>query len=123
MKRIVSPQEKKIQSYVHDGRNMYGESRSASIKTLRKRKATGRRLYRRSIRQKLQSTQADARVDEIPAVAQRSRRKQKRKCPDQPLVEYVENRWQRRTDYLMQKQPQASKLMLEAKRRLRKRRR
>ena len=121
MKKQITPQEKKIQSYVSDRRNMYGESRSSAIKSIRKQKAIVNRHYRRTSAEQLRAGKKLNEPDEISATIQCIKRKRWKKCPDNALVEYIECRWQRRLDYTMQQQRKASQLMQEAKRRLRKR--
>ena len=121
MKKQITPQEKKIQSYVSDRRNMYGESRSSAIKSIRKQKAIVNRHYRRTSAEQLRASKKLNEPDEISATIQCIKRKRWKKCPDNALVEYIECRWQRRLDYTMQQQRKASQLMQEAKRRLRKR--
>ena len=121
MKKQITPQEKKIQSYVSDRRNMYGESRSSAIKCIRKQKAIVNRHYRRTSAEQLRAGKKLNEPDEISATIHCIKRKRWKKCPDNALVEYIECRWQRRLDYTMQQQRKASQLMQEAKRRLRKR--
>lgn len=121
MKKQITPQEKKIQSYVSDRRNMYGESRSSAIKSIRKQKAIVNRHYRRTSAEQLRAGKKLNEPDEISATIHCIKRKRWKKCPDNALVEYIECRWQRRLDYTMQQQRKASQLMQEAKRRLRKR--
>lgn len=121
MKKQITPQEKKIQSYVSDRRNMYGESRSSAIKSIRKQKAIVNRHYRRTSAEQLRASKKLNEPDEISATIHCIKRKRWKKCPDNALVEYIECRWQRRLDYTMQQQRKASQLMQEAKRRLRKR--
>ena len=120
MKKQITPQEKKIQSYVSDRRNMYGESRSSAIKSIRKQKAIVNRHYRRTSAEQLRAGKKLNEPDEISATIHCIKRKRWKKCPDNALVEYIECRWQRRLDYTMQQQRKASQLMQEAKRRLRK---
>ena len=113
MKKQITPQEKKIQSYVSDRRNMYGESRSSAIKSIRKQKAIVNRHYRRTSAEQLRAGKKLNEPDEISATIHCIKRKRWKKCPDNALVEYIECRWQRRLDYTMQQQRKASQLMQE----------
>jgi hypothetical protein len=59
MDRKRSPQEKKILSYLKDGRNKYGENDKAARKAIPARKAWVNRTYRRTVRQAARHGAAD----------------------------------------------------------------
>ena len=75
MKKQITPQEKKIQSYVSDRRNMYGESRSSAIKSIRKQKAIVNRHYRRTSAEQLRAGKKLNEPDEILATIHCIKRK------------------------------------------------
>ena len=122
VKKQQTPQEKKVLSYLKDRRNMYGESRSASIKSIRRRKTIVNRINRRIVAQQIKVVDASVSSEEIEVSPQVVTRKRWRKFADQPLVDYVEDRLHRRQRLGINRQQRSSILMKEAKRKLRKKR-
>lgn len=122
MKRIISPQEKKIHSYVRDGRNMYGESRTSAIKSIGQRKSIVNRHFRRTITTQIRAAKDCIDANEVTEAVQAVARKQWRKVPDRPLVEYVESNLKRRSYTNVHQPAGANTLVQEAKKRLCKRR-
>lgn len=122
VKKRRTPQEKKVLSYLKDRRNMYGESRSSSIKSIRRRKTIVNRNNRRTVAQQFKVVDASIPSEEIEVSPHIVTRKKWRKYADKPLVDYVEDRLRRRQRLGMNRQQQSSALMKEAKRKLRKKR-
>ena len=93
-----SPQEKERQSYLKDGRNVYGENDKASRKNLPKTKKLVNPAYRKKANSSIQ--QAERASDPDFEVLVEPRLKPPGppaiKYPDQRLGEYVANRLDRR---------------------------
>lgn len=93
MKRQAqSPQQKKIESYLRDGRNTYGENDKSSRRAVRFRKTWVNGTYRSAVNQRLRSLDPDDVTDAVGAV----RRKGWKKGADQPLGQVVDRRLARR---------------------------
>ena len=103
MKKLRTPQEKKLLSYQKDCRNTYGERGSNSRYAIAAQKAVSRRIYRHcsyQVLRVLKNTEAvlsdvldDADL-QIKTVVKRGWKK----CPDSPLREVVERKLKRRKD-------------------------
>ena len=93
MGRKRSPQEKKILSYLKDGRNKYGENDKAARKAIPARKAWVNRTYRRTLRQAVCHGAADI-EDNVASV----RRKGWKKWADEPLASHLNYRWRIRQE-------------------------
>lgn len=89
-----TPQEKKVDEYVRDGRNTLAESRSKAHKAISKRKAWVNRSFRKAAGQALASKVSegeDAQLDaEVASLA--VKRHGWRKVPDVPLADFLETR-------------------------------
>lgn len=94
MKRVRTPQEKKLLSYSKDGRNTVAEARSKSRKAIAKRKAMANRALRHA------ESAAVAKIDQlgedVEVTVARSGRKSWKKISDAPLGEYVARTLNRR---------------------------
>lgn len=92
MSKVKNPQEKKRLSYEKDRRNMYGEGRTHSVKSIRRRKTTANRTFRRGNKRVVQliSTESDTDNKEIRQLGKMKMKKKKwKKVPDKPLQHYV----------------------------------
>lgn len=103
MKKLRTPQEKKLLSYQKDCRNTYGERGSNSRYAIAAQKAVSRRTYRHCSEQVLRVlnntkvVRLDALDDtdlQIKTVVKRGWRK----CPDSPLRQVVERKLKRRKE-------------------------
>lgn len=93
MKRQAkSPQQKKIESYLRDGRNTYGENDKSSRRAIRFRKTWVNGTYRSAVNQRLRSLDPDDVTDAVGAV----RRKDWKKAADRPLGQVVDRKLARR---------------------------
>jgi hypothetical protein len=99
----VNPQDKKALSYARDGRNNYGQNDKASRRNIRKKKRGANRADRRREHQVLHDatgapveTLADRAQERLNAKAPKVKSWFKRKVPDRPLGEHVEDRLRRR---------------------------
>lgn len=113
MKRFLTPQEKKALSYGKDGRNMYGESRAASRKSIATRKAKAARSLRRG--QQTALAVLPAVLDEADPTVRKTPRNSWRKFPDAPLGEYVRRTLNRRAAMGMNSSGKASSLLRKAR--------
>ena len=98
MKKVLSPQEKKVLSYKKDRRNTYGERGSHSRHAIESHNNRDRRAFRRKINQVLAIAQkADIEdTDGLTAQAKNVRRRNWKKCADQSLRKVVEEKLERR---------------------------
>ena len=90
-RKQLTPQEKKILSYLKDTRNSYGESRSRSRFAIAKRKAIGHQALRHEqkiILNKIVDVNEEE-VEKIESQVKSVKPKKWRKCPDAPLGEFV----------------------------------
>lgn len=87
-----SPQEKKIDEYVRDGRNLRAESRGIAHKAIAKRKAWVNRAFRKAAGQALSSKLGvtEVALAEAEEASAQVERHGWRKQPDVPLATYVE---------------------------------
>ena len=115
MPRPRSPQEKKVLSYLRDGRNSYGENDKASRKNIPRSKRLAHQAYRNTVKQALRAGDVEARDLAAAEIQERPFLKE----PDVPLARYVEGTWRRRGE----KPTEPSSLREEAKQRLRRSRR
>ena len=121
-KKQRTPQEKKVLSYLKDRRNMYGESRSRAIKSIRRRKTLVNRSNRRIVAQQIRIIDTNISSETIEVSTQVVTRKRWRKFADPPLVRFVEDRLRRRQRLGINRQQKLSTLLKVAKRKLRKKR-
>jgi hypothetical protein len=97
MKRKLTPQQKKKNSYEKDGRNSWGEH-STARKVIRKHKRNVIRSNRRSARTLIAAQQGDGEASELAGIEIEARRpKRWDKLPDVPLGEFVSGRLERRS--------------------------
>ncbi len=117
-----TPQEKKIQSYVHDARNTYGQSDKGSRKRIGRRKSWVNQSMRTAVRRSLDVAKRDPTgLDSPRSDTTAIRRKDWEKWSDQPLVRVVGWRQKRRVDIGSNAEAtEPTELQLEAQRRLRK---
>ena len=98
MKKVLSPQEKKLLSYKKDRRNTYGERGSHSRHAIENHNNRDRRAYRRKVNQVLAIVQDNTVSEpenldvEVNAVHRRSWKK----CADEPLGKVVKWKLERR---------------------------
>ena len=120
MKKFRTPQKKKLLSYIPGRRNLYGESRTSAIKSIRRRKAAVNRSDQRAVAQRAKALSLYEPNEKFASLVYTVVREKWKKYPDRPLVEYIESRSQKRrfANKLLLEPP--SSLMKEAKRRLRK---
>lgn len=90
-----TPQEKKRLSYEKDRRNTYGESRSSSVKSIKRRKTNANRTFRRGNKRVAElsviSIESDTDNKVIRKLGEmKIKKKRWKKSPDTPLGEYVE---------------------------------
>ena len=109
MKRHQSPQEKKVLSYVKDGRNTVAESRSKSRTAIAKRKASASRALRRA--ETVATSKLSGLNEEVELEVARTGRRSWRKIPDAPLAEYVSRTLERRFTTQMNASSKSSPLM------------
>ena len=98
MKKVLSPQEKKLLSYEKDCRNTYGERGSHSRHAIENHNNRDRRAFRRKANQIL-STAQDANLKEpesLDAQVKAVQRRNWKKCSDQALRIVVERKLERR---------------------------
>ncbi|UXI66832.1 hypothetical protein [Tahibacter amnicola] len=91
--RFRTPQEKKLLSYVRDGRNVVAESRTTARKAIARRKATANQALRKSVHEKLSAgLRAAGDVQEFDPTVPRTDGRSWRKFPDASLARYVQER-------------------------------
>jgi hypothetical protein len=92
MKKRLTPQEKKILSYVRDGRNLFAESRSIAHRAIAKRKAWVNKSYRKSTSQRLLpgAPLEEESLALLELAARAVERHPWRKVPDVPLAQFIE---------------------------------
>ena len=98
MKKILSPQEKKLISYQKDRRNTYGERGSHSRHAIENHNNRDRRAYRRKVNQVLAAAQ-NITVEEpenLDVEAKAVHRRNWKKCADEPLGKVVKWKLERR---------------------------
>ncbi|MGI9055788.1 MAG: hypothetical protein ACR2F2_08310, partial [Pyrinomonadaceae bacterium] len=90
-RKQLTPQEKKLLSYLKDTRNTYGESRSRSRFAIAKRKAIGHQALRheQKIILKKISEINDDEIEKIESRMKAVKPKKWRKFSDAPLGEFV----------------------------------
>ncbi len=90
-RKKLTPQEKKLLSYLKDTRNTYGESRSRSRFAIAKRKAIGHQAFRHEqkiILNKIVDIN-DEEIEKIESQVKAVKPKKWRKISDAPLGEFV----------------------------------
>lgn len=120
MKKFRTPQKKKLLSYIHDQRNLYGESRTSAIKSIRRRKAAVNRSDQRAVAQRTKALSLYEPNEKFASLVYTVVREKWKKYPDRPLVEYIESRSHKRRFTSRSLLASSFALMKEAKRRLRK---
>lgn len=103
MKKLRTPQEKKLFSYQKDCRNTYGERGSNSRYAIATQKALNRRAYRHCSDQVLRvlNNTETVRLNVLDDADLKIKTVVKRgwqKCPDSPLREVVERKLKRRKE-------------------------
>ena len=92
-KKQLTPQEKKRLSYEKDRRNNYGESRTSSVKSIKRRKTTANRTFRRGNKLVAQLSiimESDTDNKVIRKLGEMKMKKKRwKKKPDVPLGQYV----------------------------------
>ena len=118
-RQILTPQEKKLLSYVKDTRNTYGESRARSRFAIAKRKSIGHQALRHEQKLILNKTlkAPEEEIEIIEAKVKSVKPKKWRKCADKPLGKYVAGQLERR--YGVQDVAKQSSILKKAKKRTR----
>ena len=98
MKKILSPQEKKLLSYEKDRRNTYGERGSHSRHAIENHNNRDRRAFRRKANQVLATAQANTaeEPEKLGSQVRAVHRRNWKKCSDRPLRLVVERKLERR---------------------------
>lgn len=115
-KKIRTPQEKKKLSYEKDRRNCYGEGRTHSVKSIRRRKKNANRTFRRGNKRVAQlsivSIETDTDYKAIQKLGEMSIKKKKwKKMPDKPLSEYIKRQKEKAENRVNRKKSQKTKKM------------
>ena len=87
MPQDFTPSDKKRKSLERDGRNCYGENDKSSRKAVRRRKEIVNRTFRRTTKQELSKTEADA--DGLNELVNQLERIDWKKVPDKPLGSHL----------------------------------
>jgi hypothetical protein len=112
-----TPQEKKISSYQHDGRNSYGQSDKGSRKRIRRRKTWVNRTDRHAVAHDLHIAGSEGLEPDREVGTKR--RKSWKKSADARLVDTVIDRVRRNRSARDAMPSRETALQKEAKRRLR----
>ena len=116
-RKQLTPQEKKLLSYLKDTRNVYGESRARSRFAIAKRKSIGRQALRHeqklTLNRTLKSTEEE--IEIIESEMKSVKPKRWRKYADQTLGKYVAGQIEKR--YEISSAAKQSKILLKAKNR------
>jgi hypothetical protein len=98
MKKVLSPQEKKLLSYKKDRRNTYGERGSHSRHAIENHKNRDRRAFRRKVNQVLAVVENEIGNEPktLGAEVNAVHRRNWKKCADQPLGKVVKWKLERR---------------------------
>jgi hypothetical protein len=116
-RKQLTPQEKKLLSYLKDTRNVYGESRARSRFAIAKRKSIGHQALRHE--QKLTLNRAlkspEEEIEIIESKMKSVKPKRWRKYADKPLGRYVAGRLEKR--YGVRSAAKRSEILLKAKNR------
>src|SRR5262245_56907405 len=118
MKRFRTPQEKKVLSYLKDGRNMVSESGGIAHKLIAKRKTLEHQALRRTAKQRLTRALAgeSGSTDDVANRAVEIRKRAWRKVPDRALGEFVEVLLDTRAHTGMNRPAKLEALLEEARR-------
>lgn len=111
-RRRKTPQEKKIQSYAKDCRNVYGESDKAARKTIPRRKQQQRQNERRVLKQNLKKA-VEGSED---VTLERPKIGMWRKVPDEPLASHL--KWRKNIPIIGRNRDMSSELRNDAESRL-----
>ena len=116
-RKQLTPQEKKLLSYLKDTRNVYGESRARSRFAIAKRKSIGHQALRHEqkliLNQTLKSLEEE--IEIIESKMKSVKPKRWRKYADKPLGKYVAGRLEKR--YGVCSEARRSEILLKAKNR------
>lgn len=98
MKKVLSPQEKKLLSYKKDRRNTYGERGSHSRHAIENHKNRDRRAFRRKVNQVLAVVENEIgnEPEILDAEVNGVKRRNWKKCADEPLGKVVKWKLERR---------------------------
>ncbi|MGI8467796.1 MAG: hypothetical protein ACR2N3_05020 [Pyrinomonadaceae bacterium] len=98
MKKVLSPQKKKLLSYEKDRRNTYGERGSHSRHAIENHNNRDRRAFRRKANQVLATAQANTaeEPESLDSQVRAVHRRNWKKCSDQALGKVVKWKLERR---------------------------